>query len=55
MDAKEKVKYINQRFLTLMDRIPQASNPIEDVSIEFYTSNLPISIAMFLKRMRKKN
>jgi hypothetical protein len=55
MDAKEKVKDFNQRFLTLMNKIPQASKPTEDVSIEFYTSTLPISMEMFVKRDEKNN
>jgi hypothetical protein len=53
MDAKEKVKDFNQRFLTLMNKIPQASKPVEDVSIEFYTSSLPFSMEMFVKRDEK--
>jgi hypothetical protein len=53
MEAKEKIKYFNQRFLTLMKIIPQASNPGEDVSIEFYTSALPVSITMFVNYAEK--
>jgi len=40
MDSKEKFKDFNQIFLTLMNKIAQAPNPIEDVSIEFYTLTL---------------
>jgi hypothetical protein len=36
-----------------MKRIPQASKPAEDVSIEFYTSSLPISMEMFVKNVEK--
>jgi hypothetical protein len=53
MEAKEKIKYFNQRFLTLMKRIPQSSKPAEDVSIEFYTSYLIISMVMFIKNSEK--
>jgi hypothetical protein len=48
MDPKEKIKYFNQRFLNLMKKIPQASKPSEDVSIEFYTLDLPMSMDMFV-------
>jgi hypothetical protein len=50
MEVKEKVKYFNKRFLTLINNIPHASNPVEDVSIEIYTSSLPISMETFVKR-----
>jgi hypothetical protein len=53
MDPKEKVKYFNQCFLTLLKRIPQDSKPIEDVTIEFYTSSLPMSMVMFVKNAEK--
>jgi hypothetical protein len=53
MEPKEKIKYFNQRFLTLMKRIPQASKPTKDVSIEFYTSSLPMLMEMFVKNAEK--
>jgi hypothetical protein len=53
MEPKEKIKYFNQCFLTLMKRIPQASKPVEDVTIEFYTSSLPMSMVMFVKNVEK--
>ena len=43
MNEKEKVKYFNQIFLTLLNRIP--INPVEVVHIEYYTSALPPNIA----------
>jgi hypothetical protein len=36
-----------------MRRIPRASKPAEDVSIEFHTSGIPMSIAMFVKNVEK--
>jgi hypothetical protein len=33
--------------------IPQASKPIEDVTIKFYTSSLPMSVAMFVRNAEK--
>ena len=53
IETKEKVKYFNQRFLTLRNRIPAASRPAEDVTIEFYTSALPVSMAMFFRQKSK--
>lgn len=53
MDEREKVRDFNQRFLTLMTKIPQASKHVEDVSIDFYTSTLPVSMAIFVKRGEK--
>ena len=53
METKKKVKDFNQRFLTLRNRIPATSRPAEDVTIEFYTSALPVSMAMFVRRAAK--
>jgi len=53
MEPKEKVKDFNQRFLNLLKRISQYSKLIEDVTIEFYTLALPMSMAMFDKNEKK--
>ena len=53
METKEKVKDFNQWFLTLRNRIPATSRPAEDVTIEFYTLALPMSMAMFVRRAAK--
>jgi hypothetical protein len=53
MESKEKIKYFNQCFLTLLKQIPQALKPVEDVTIEFYTSSLPMSMVMFFKNVEK--
>ena len=53
METKEKVKDFNQRFLTLRNKIPATSRPAEDVTIEFYTSALPVSMAMFVRQKAK--
>ena len=50
MENKERIKYFNQRFLTLLNRIPAASQPPEDIIIENYTSALPKSLGMFVKQ-----
>lgn len=53
MDDKEKIKYFNQRFLSLRNRIPFESRSTEGVVIEYYTSPLPQTMAMFVKQTRK--
>jgi len=53
MDTNEKVKDSNQNFLSLLKRIHRASKPIEYVTIEFYTSDMPMSMAMFFKNAEK--
>jgi len=53
MDSKEKFKDFNQRFMSLINKILATSKPTNDVSIEFYTSTLPVSMAMFVKRDEK--
>jgi len=50
MDPKEKIKEFNQRFLTLRNKIPTTARPTEEVTLEFYTLALPLSVAMFVKR-----
>ena len=37
MDGKEKVKDFNQHFLSLRNKMPVESRPIEGVVTEFYT------------------
>jgi ribonuclease HI len=53
MNAKEKVKYFNQRFLTLKNRIPTDSMPAESLVIAYYTKALHQSIAIWVKRSKK--
>jgi hypothetical protein len=49
MGPKEKIKYFNQRFLKLLNKISETPKPGLDIHINFYSSALPISIAMFVK------
>ena len=51
MDENEKDKDFNQRFITLLNRIP--INLAEAVQIEYCTFALPPNIAMFVKTQRK--
>jgi hypothetical protein len=53
MNAKEKVKDFNQRFLTLKNRIPVDSMPAESLIIAYYTKSLHQSIAIWVKRSKK--
>jgi hypothetical protein len=52
MNEKEKVKDFNQRFITLLNRIP--IKPAEVVQIEYYTIALLPNIAIFVKNQEKK-
>jgi hypothetical protein len=53
MGPKEKIKYFNQRFLKLLNKMPETSKPSLDIQIDFYSSTLPVSISMFVKRENK--
>ena len=46
-DKKDKIKDFNQRFLNLLNLIPEKQ--VESIQVEFYTTSLPPSIAMFVK------
>ena len=48
---KEKVKDFNQRFITLLNKIP--NKPIKSVHIEFYMVALPPPIALFVNGKEK--
>jgi len=53
MTTKEKIEYFNQRFSTLMNKIPKDYNPAYNVIIEFYTTKFPSSISIFVERSGK--
>jgi hypothetical protein len=53
MNPKEKIKYFNQRFLTLKNRIPTDSMPAENLIIAYYMKDLHQSIAIWVKRSKK--
>ena len=48
INVNEKVKEFNQRFITLLNKIPNKSSKV--VQIEYYTTSLPLLLAMFVKR-----
>ena len=47
INENEKVKDFNERFITLLNRIP--IKHVEAVQIEYYTSTLSPNISMFVK------
>jgi hypothetical protein len=53
MNPKEKVKYFNQRFTTILKKFqPEATLTLE-LQIEVYTNVVPTSLSMFVKRAAK--
>jgi hypothetical protein len=53
MEKKEKIKYFNQHFTTILNKFHVDVEPIEALTVEYYTSSLHPSIAMFVKRAGK--
>jgi hypothetical protein len=53
MNPKDKVKYFNQIFLTLKNRIPADSMPAEILIVSYYTKDLHNNIAIWVKRSKK--
>jgi hypothetical protein len=53
MSSKEKVKYFNQRFTTILKKIQPEAKPTQELQIEAYANALPTSISMFVKRSVK--
>ena len=51
-DKKDKIKDFNQRFINLLNRIPE--KPAESIQVEFYNASLTPSIDMFVKDRQKK-
>ena len=51
-DKQGKVKDLNQRFINLKNHILE--KPVESIQVEFYTTTLPPTIAMFVKARDKR-
>ena len=51
-DKKDRIKDFNQRFINNLNRIPE--KPTKSIQVEFYTTALPPSIAMFVKARHKR-
>jgi hypothetical protein len=54
MIPKERVKYFNQRFMTILNKFDPVAKPTQELQIEVYANSLPASISMFVKRVVKK-
>jgi hypothetical protein len=53
MEPKEKVKYFNHRFTTILNKLSPDAKPTQEIQIEVYASTLPTFISMFIKRDAK--
>jgi hypothetical protein len=53
MNPKEKVKDFNQIFLTLKNKIPTDSMPVESLIVAYYAKALHNNIAIWVKRSKK--
>jgi hypothetical protein len=53
MSPKEKVKYFNQWFTTILNKFQPEAKPTQELQIEVYVNALPASISMFIKRDAK--
>ena len=54
MTPRERVKYFNQRFTTILNKFELAVKPAQELQIEVYANALPASISMFVKRAAKQ-
>jgi hypothetical protein len=54
MTPKERVKYFNQIFMTILNKFQPVAKPTQELQIEVYANVLPASISMFVKRAAKK-
>jgi hypothetical protein len=54
MSSKEKVKYFNQIFTTILNKFQPEAKPTQELKIEVYANALPTSISMFVKRVVKR-
>ena len=52
-ESKEPIKDFNSCFNKLLNKIPTASKPSEEVRSEWYISALPSNIAIFIDRANK--
>ena len=53
MNPKERVKYFNQRFMTILNKFQPMAKPTQELQIEVDANALPASISMFVKRAAK--
>jgi hypothetical protein len=53
MSSKERDKYFNQIFTTILNKFQPEDKPTQELQIEVYVTTLPSSISMFVKRDAK--
>jgi hypothetical protein len=53
MTPKERVKYFNQRFRTILNKFHPTTKPTQELQIKVYANALLASISMFVKRAAK--
>jgi hypothetical protein len=54
MSLKERIKYFNQIFTTILNKFQPTAKPTQELQIEVYANALPTSISMFVKRVAKQ-
>jgi len=52
-ELRENIKGLNSRFNKLLNKIPMASKPSDEVQNEWYISNLPSNTTIFIDRDAK--
>ena len=52
-ESREPIKYFNLRFNKILNKIPTASQPSEEVRSEWYITALPSNLAIFVDRANK--
>ena len=52
-ESRELIKYFNLRFNKILNKIPTASQPSEEVRSEWYITALPSNLAIFVDRANK--
>jgi hypothetical protein len=53
MSSKEKVKYFNQQFTTILNKFQPESKPTHELQIKVYANGIHASISIFVKRDSK--
>jgi len=53
MELKERIKYSNKKFTTLLDKVPTASMQVEDILVKIHSNSISSSISMSTKKVSK--
>jgi hypothetical protein len=54
MSLKDKVKYFNKIFASILKKFQPKAKPTQELQIKIYANVLPTSISMFMKRVSKR-